>query len=120
MAKETLPAEVVSIVYHCHVCKSKHTFGRDYFSDVGTPDKCGTCDTPLIQEDRITRNENDTADDMSMKKDDLLRKRGENVPVREKPDDPEAMKRQRIRELREEADRLERGDRGGNGVRLGP
>ncbi len=115
-----LPGNVEAIVYYCHACKSKSTFGRDYFTQVGTPDKCGTCGTPFLQEDRITRLKTDTFDDLSMKRDDLFRKRGENIPVREKPQSPEEIKQQRIKDLENEIKRLKGETPDVPGVRLGP
>lgn len=106
MAKETLPNDTVSVIYHCHVCHAKNTYGRDYFSDVGTPDKCLSCGTPYLQEDRIPRLDKDTPEDLESKRDALLGRRGVPVVPRPKPADPDEIKRQRISELDAELRRL--------------
>lgn len=115
-----LPANVVAVIYHCHVCGSKHTYGRDYFTEVGVPAACTTCETPLIQDDRIPRLETDTPDQLSMKRDDLFRKRGLAVPVREKPKTAEDMKRHRIKELEDQIKMLKGEMPDVPRVRLGP
>lgn len=120
MTPSPLPADVVSVIYLCPVCGSKHTYGRDYFDQVGNPDKCVTCETPLDQRDRIERGKNDDHESLLMKRDDLLRKRGEKVPVREKPQDPEALRSQRIKDLEGEIKRLKEGGKARDGIKLGP
>ncbi len=106
MTKIKLPKEVVSIIYHCHQCGGKHTFGRDYFEELDIPELCPGCGTPFIQEDRYSRLEADTSEDLDAKKRDLLRKRGV-LPDEPKPQDPNEIKERRMRALRDELARLE-------------
>lgn len=109
------------MIYICAQCKGKHTFGAEFFDDPQNkiPDRCPNCDTTLDHEDQLQRLQTDTDEDLSMKRDDLRRKRGEKIPVIEKPLDPEEVKRLQIKALRDQADQLERGD-DRRGIRLGP
>lgn len=119
--KEDLPADVLTVIYHCHNCGGKDTYGRDYFTQVGTPSNCQSCGTPYIQEDRIPRLESDTSDDLDAKKATLMARRGVVVDAKPKPIDPQEIKRQRVNELRAELDQLEKGDEDhGKEIRLGP
>lgn len=119
-----VPADAVAVIYYCHVCKGKHTFGPDYFTEVGTPDKCPNCGTSFEQRDKILRTSEDTDDQLDEKRDNLHRRRGEKIPKRERPADPEATKKARVKELRDEIDRLEGRDpkqpKDPKGIKLGP
>ncbi|MGI5288019.1 hypothetical protein ACQEVF_32405 [Nonomuraea polychroma] len=115
-----LPADLVAVVYFCHVCEGKHTYGRDYVTETGgLPTACPNCSTPFVQEDRVLRVEADTFEGLEAKKRDLFAKRGRALPGRPKPDDPKEIKKQRIHGLEEELRRL-RGGEDSPGVRLGP
>jgi len=125
MAKKDLPpdvpADTVSVIYHCPVCSGKHTFGTDFFTEVGEPDACPNCGTKFEQADKILRKPEDTDDDLENKRTDLLRKRGQKIPEREKPTDAKEIKRQRVKELQDEIDRLEgRDPKEPNAIKLGP
>jgi DNA replicative helicase MCM subunit Mcm2 (Cdc46/Mcm family) len=125
MAKKDLPpdvaADTVSVIYYCPVCEGKHTFGIDYFTEVGEPDACPNCGTKFEQADKILRKPEDTDDDLENKRTDLLQKRGQKVKVREKPTDSKEIKKQRVKELQDEIDRLEgRDPKEPNSIKLGP
>lgn len=116
--KSDLPAGLDTIVYLCSNCKGKHTYGVDYFTEVGVPATCPNCSTLFEQDDQIPRFTDETDDDFRMKRDDLLRKRGEKIPVLDKPEDPEEIKKAEIARLEQEIKKL----KGENvpGIRLGP
>jgi hypothetical protein len=102
-----LSADVVAVVYYCHACQGKHTYGRDYFTGTGkAPETCPNCSTPFVQEDRVLRVEADTSETLDAKRRDLFAKRGNALPSRPKPDDPKEIKRQRIQTLEAELQRL--------------
>lgn len=102
-----LPADLVAVVYYCHACDGKHTYGRDYMAETGSfPDACPNCSTPFIQEDRVARVEADSPASLEAKKLDVFAKRGNALPVVRKPDDPQEIRKQRIRNLEAELDRL--------------
>jgi DNA-directed RNA polymerase subunit RPC12/RpoP len=116
--KGELPAGLVSVIYLCSNCGAKNTYGADYFVEVGIPPKCPNCDHPYEQDDQIQRVEADSDEDLLMARDDLRRKRGEDVPVVEKPEDPEKIKQAEIERLENEIKKL----KGQNvpGIKLGP
>lgn len=113
-----LPKGLVAVSYWCTNCGGKHTYGGDYFVEVGAPTACPNCGHAFDQDDQVHRYDKDTDEDMRMKRDDLYRKRGERVPTVAKPDDPDALKAQRIKDLEQEIDRLKGEDV--PGIRLGP
>lgn len=113
-----LPAGLVSVIYYCPVCRGKHTYGADYFVQVGVPEACPNCGTVFDQNDQVHAFETDTADDLLVKRDDLRRQRGEKVPMIEKPLDPADVKSQRIKDLEQEIAKLKGDDV--KGPRLGP
>lgn len=116
-----MPADTLTVIYYCHVCKGKHTFGLEYFTEVGTPDTCPNCNTHFEQGDKILRTPEDTEDDLDHKRDELRRKRGEKVKIKERPADPAETKRARIKELEDEVKRLKGEDpKEPSGIRLGP
>jgi DNA-directed RNA polymerase subunit RPC12/RpoP len=102
VAKNDLPTGLVSVVYFCSNCGGKHTYGADFFTDVGAPATCPNCSTPFDQDDQVQRYDDEDDDKIRMKRDDLHRKRGEAVPKSIKPDDPEKIKAQRIKDLERE------------------
>lgn len=116
--KGDLPTGLVSVIYHCTNCSGKHTYGGDYFVEVGVPQTCPNCGHAFDQDDQIQRREEDTDEDLKMAHDDLRRKRGESVPEVEKPEDPEVIKAQRIKDLEQEIDKLK--GKSVPGIRLGP
>jgi len=116
-----LPADLVAVVYYCEKCDSKHTFGRDYMAETGAfPDACPGCGARLNQDDRVDRHEGDSAETLEARKLDLFAKRGRALPGRPKPDNPQEIKQQRIRDLEGELRRLKGGGDGPASVRLGP
>lgn len=120
--KADVPQGLVSVIYLCAQCGGKHTFGAEFFDNPANklPDVCPNCADPFDHEDQVQRSETDTTEDLQMRMDDLRRKRGETVPNRAKPEDPEEVKRLQIKALRDQADQLERGDDSKRGIRLGP
>lgn len=120
--KSDVPQGLISVIYNCAQCGGKHTFGTEFFDDPQNKlsDNCPNCGNPYDHEDQIQRLATDTNEDLLMKRDDLRRKRGEKIPVIEKPIDPEEVKRLQIKALRDQADRMERGEDSKRGIRLGP
>lgn len=118
VAKNDLPAGLVSVIYFCLNCGGKSTYGSDYFVEVGAPAACPACSTPFVQNDQIHRYDDESDDLLRMKRDDLHRARGEKVPADTKPDSPEAIKQARIAELDEEIKRLK--GESVPGIKLGP
>lgn len=102
-----LPADLVAVVYYCHACGGKHTYGRDYMADTGSfPDACPACSTAFVQDDRVARVEADSPEVLEAKKLDLFAKRGQALPVEAKPDDPQEIREQRVRVLEAELNKL--------------
>lgn len=118
VAKSDLPAGLVSVIYFCLNCGGKHTYGADYFVDVGAPSVCPNCGTAFEQDDQVQHYDDESDEVIRMKRDDLHRKRGELVPVDAKPDSPEALKKARIDQLEDEIQRL-KGEKP-SGIVLGP
>lgn len=118
--KSDLPAGLISIVYFCTNCKAKNTYGGDYFVEVGVPDKCPNCSTSYVQDDQVARFDDEDDETFLMKRDDLRRKRGEEVPVEAKPDSPEEIKQARIEQLAREIRKLKGEEDQTPGIRLGP
>lgn len=105
-----LPADLVAVIYYCSSCDGKHTYGRDYFAETGkAPHSCPNCSASFDQEERVLRIESDDVAELEAKKHDLYARRGRALPDRPKPDDPDAVRRQRIRTLEDELDRLRDG-----------
>lgn len=116
--KADLDPDLDTIIYLCHNCGGKHTYGVDYFTEVGVPDKCPNCGTPFVQDDQIPRFKTDSDEDLRMKRDDLRRKRGEDVPIMDKPEDPEKIKQAEIERLENEIKKLK--GQSVPGIKLGP
>lgn len=116
--KSDLPAGLVSVIYYCLNCQGKHTYGSDFFVEVGAPSVCPNCGTVFNQDDQIHRFETDSDEDLSMRRDDLKRSRGETVEVEVKPDSPEKIKQAQIDSLQQQLDRLK--GKSVPGIRLGP
>lgn len=119
LAKADLPDGLVSVVYFCATCRGKHTFGADYFVEVGPPAECPNDGTSFDQADQIHRYDDEDDEKIKMKRDDLYLRRGEMVPPKPKPEDPEAIKRNRIEELNREILRL-KGETPSGDIVLGP
>jgi hypothetical protein len=118
VAKNDLPDLLDVIVYFCANCKGKHTYGSDYFVEVGPPAQCPNCGTPFVQDDQIHRYTDETDETIKMKRDDLYRQRGEAVPAVIKPDSPEAIRAAKIAELENEIKKLK--GEPVPGIKLGP
>lgn len=118
VSKNDLPDKLDAVIYYCGNCRGKHTFGADYFVEVGAPVKCPNCDTPFVQEDQVHRYTDETEDVVKMKRDDLYRKRGEEVPVEVKPEDPDVLKQREIERLENEIKKLK--GQPVPGIKLGP
>lgn len=100
--RDDLPADLVSVIYLCSRCGGKHTYGADYFVEIGVPERCPNCGDPFDQGDQIHRYEEDTPDDLLMKRDAVHHRRGNLVPTSTKPQDPGVIKAQRIKDLERE------------------
>lgn len=108
-----LPDQVTDVIYFCTTCKGKATFGAAYFSEVGEPTTCPNCGTAYSeqdQHDRIHRMPDDTPADLDRKRDDLFKKRDDRLPSRPKPTDPREIRKQKIKELRDQLRELEAED----------
>lgn len=102
-----LPVDLVAVIYYCHACDGKHTFGRDFMAETGAyPDACPACGAVFVQDDRVARVEADAPEDLEARKRDLFAKRGRALPVERKPDNPEEIRTRRIRTLEDELGRL--------------
>lgn len=121
--KADVPADLISVIYYCKNCKGKHTYGPDYFVEIGPPATCPNCSEPFDQDEQIHRLKRDTEEDeerfVKTKRDELYRQRGQEVPVEAKPEDPEVLKQAKIEALNREILRL-KGQEPDSGIRLGP
>lgn len=105
--KLDLPADLVSVVYFCPACQGKHTFGAEYFATVGKdPEECPGCSAQLKPEDRVLRVLADDEARLEEKKTSLFARRGQALPTRPKPADPDDLRKQRVRELERELEGL--------------
>ncbi len=118
VSKNDLPDGLVAVIYFCPVCGGKHTYGSDYFVQVGNPTACPNCATNFVQNDQVHHYDDESDDTLRMKRDDLHRARGEKIPIETKPDSPEKIKQARIADLENEILALK--GQGGLGIKLGP